>query len=101
MNIFEYKCGVCDEKFKSRADVAGHIDTHFEKPNYRCSECLLDFTCPPSGYLHIKKVHGKGKASLKMETSQSIKDKRQQYTIKIDSETTGESRKAGRPKVKA
>merc|ERR1712029_66302 len=85
-NIAIYKCGVCDMKFKTKSDVSKHVSSHFDKPIYRCMECLLEFSCMATGYIHIKKTHGKGNASLKMEMSEDLKELREKSIIRIDNE---------------
>ena len=84
--VLQYQCGVCFEKFKSKNYVERHVDRHLQTPHYRCTECLLEFHCQATGYIHIKKVHGKGKAVLKMDLSEEALQHRKRYTIKIDPE---------------
>ena len=85
-NLASWKCGVCDMKFKHRQETQKHVASHFDKPIYRCTECLLDFGCMATGYIHIKKTHGKGNANLKLEESEGVRELREKNIIRIDGE---------------
>ena len=96
--FFRYQCGICQEKFVSKHGATKHVSLHLDKPLYRCSECLLNFQCPASGYNHVYKVHGKGKAGLKHETTEDHLKMRETYVLEIDPvEVDPEARRRTRP----
>ena len=36
LNMANYKCGVCNELFKTRQSIVKHIGCHFEQATARC-----------------------------------------------------------------
>ena len=52
----QYRCTVCDKRFKMKQNLAVHSRRHTVEHLYSCSQCEKSFSCP-SSLSHHKNIH--------------------------------------------